>query len=62
MPSTLLTTKEACAFLRVCSKTLHSMWKRKDLRRVQARGDKRAVRWPLAELERYVTNNMRTAK
>jgi excisionase family DNA binding protein len=62
MPSTLLTTRQACEFLGVCRKTLWRMWRRKELRRTQSRGCRGVIRWPLAELERFVANNTRECR
>lgn len=45
----LLTTKEACDYLRIGRTTLYKLWATKKIRKVKIRG---ATRWRLRDLER----------
>ena len=57
--STLLTTKEAAAYLRCHVTTLYDLWHAKAFRSVKIG---RSTRWPLRELDRYIERQTRGAK
>jgi predicted DNA-binding transcriptional regulator AlpA len=52
--TTVLTTKETCAFLKVGRTTLWTLRRRREIRAIKRRG---ILRWSMREIQRWIDRN-----